>query len=124
MTLTPEAHSLLMAGAHAAGGGDFSTALDRFRRAVDAAPAAWQPHVEMGNVFRAARQPDQALAHYRQALNRHGPAYDLLMTIGAVHLEHGNADDAVTAMTSAAALAPNDPRATADDSRDRKAQCI
>ena len=49
-------------------GGDYDGALDAYRGILDLAPALTSVHLSIGDVHRARREPERALAAYRSAL--------------------------------------------------------
>jgi protein O-mannosyl-transferase len=74
-------------------------------------PGCWMAHTNLGLVLFQKGQFDQAIAHYRAALEVQADSWDAEYNLGTALLGKGQIDEAIFHCERAVAMQPNDPDA-------------
>jgi Flp pilus assembly protein TadD len=87
--------------------GDKTKSLSHARRAAEMEPTIWQPHYELGQVYRRLGQLDDAIASYRKANSLQERA-EIHVGLGWTYLDKSNYDESIRSFERAAQLNPNE----------------
>jgi tetratricopeptide (TPR) repeat protein len=74
-------------------------------------PGCWMAHNNLGIVLSQKGEIDQAIAHYREALEMHPDYSDADYNLGNALLQKGEIDEAIIHCQKAVTVQPNDPEA-------------
>lgn len=87
--------------------GNFSSAADEYRRAIELYPDYVEAHFQLGNLYEKLGIPDQAQRQYEKTIgidSKHSHAYN---NLGNVFGQQGKLDDAIAAYRNAIQIDPS-----------------